>query len=102
MSFPDFLRVYRSTPHTVTGRSPSSQLFGERQMRSKIPQLYSEEDPEMRQKDAEAKGTIKTYAVKRANAKTSLIQEGDMVLLRQEKKNKLSTPFEGIPYSSPM
>ena len=39
------------------------------------------------------------YADKRANAKPSPIQEGDMVLLRQEKKNKLSTPFEGIPYT---
>ena len=64
-------------------------------MRGKISQFNfnSEEDPKLRQKDAEAKGKIKTYADKRANAKTSLIQEGDMVLLRQEKKNKLSTPL---------
>ena len=54
MSLPDFLRVYRSTPHTVTGRSPYSQLFGGREMRGKIPQfrLSSEENPEVRQKDA--------------------------------------------------
>ena len=39
------------------------------------------------------------YADKRANAKPSPIQEGDMVLLRQEKKNTISTPFEGIPYT---
>ena len=39
------------------------------------------------------------YADKRANAKPSPIREGDTVLLRQEKKNKLSTPFEGIPYT---
>ena len=36
------------------------------------------------------------YADKRANAKPSPIREGDTVL---EKKNKLSTPFEGIPYT---
>ena len=97
MSLPDFL----PTPHTVTGRSPYSQLFGGREMRGKIPQFNfnSQEDPEMRQKDAEAKGKMKTYADKRANAKSPLIQKGDMVLLRQEKKNKLSTPFEGIPYA---
>ena len=39
---------------TVTGRSPSSQLFGGREMRGKIPQFNfnSKEDPKMRQKDA--------------------------------------------------
>ena len=41
---------------------------------------------------------MKMYADKRANAKPSPIREGDTVLLRREKKNKLSTPFEGIPY----
>ena len=101
MSLPDFLRVYRSTPHTVTGRSPYSQLFGGREMRGKIPQfsLSSEEDPEVRQKDALLKRKMKIYADKRANAKPSPIREGDTVLLRQEKKNKLSTPFEGVPYT---
>ena len=39
------------------------------------------------------------YADKRANAKPSPNREGDIVLLRQEKKNKLSTLFEGIPYT---
>ena len=39
------------------------------------------------------------YADKKVNTKPSPIQEGDTVLLCQEKKNKLSTPFEGIPYT---
>ena len=51
----------------------------------------------VRQKDAKQK--MKMYADKRANAKPSPTREGDTVLLRQEKKNKLSTPFEGIPYT---
>ena len=65
-------------------------------MRGKIPQfnLSSEENPEVRRKDASAKQKMKMYADKRANAKPSPIREGDTVLLRQEKKNKLSTPFE--------
>ena len=101
MSLPDFLRVYRSTPHTVTGRRPYSQLFSGRDMRGKIPQfgLSSEEDPEVRQKDALAKQKVKMYCDKRANSKPSPIREGDTMLLRQVKKNKLSTPFEGIPYT---
>ncbi|XP_074629575.1 uncharacterized protein LOC141887198 [Acropora palmata] len=62
MSLPDFLRVYRSTPHTVTGRSPYSHLFGGREMRGKIPQfsLSTEEDHEVRQKDALKKGGMVT------------------------------------------
>ena len=70
-------------------------------MRGKIPQFSfsSEEDLEVRQKDALAKKKMKMYADKRANAKPSPIREGDTVLLRQEKKNKLSIPFEGIPYT---
>ena len=70
-------------------------------MRGKIPQfnLSSEENPEVRQKDALAKQKMKMYADKRANAKPLPIQEGDTALLGQKKKNKFSTPFEGIPYT---
>ena len=66
-------------------------------MHGKIPQ-FSLSSEEERQKDPLAKEKMKIYADKRANAKPSPIQEGDMVLLRKEKKNKLSTPFEGIPF----
>ena len=60
MSLPDFLLLYRSTPHIVTGRDPYSQLFGGREMRSKSPQfsLSSEENGEVRQKDALADDAI--------------------------------------------
>ena len=50
-------------------------------------------------KDALAKQKMKMYADKKANAIPSPIREGATVLLRQEKKNKLSTLFEGIPYT---
>ena len=70
-------------------------------MQGKIPQfsLSGEENPEVPQKDDLAKQKVNMYAGRRANAKPSPIREGDTVLLRQEKKNKLSTPFEGIPYT---
>lgn len=101
MSLPDFLQVYQSMTHTVTGRSPYSRLFGGREMCGKIPQfnLSSEENPEVRQRDTLAKQLIKMYADKKVNTKPSPIQEGDTALLCQEKKNKLSIPFEGIPYT---
>ena len=65
------VRVYRSTPHTVTGRRPYSQLFSGRDMRDKIPQfgLSSEKDPEVRQEDALAKQKVKMYCDKKANSK---------------------------------
>ena len=49
---PSLMRVYRSTPHTVTGKSPYFLLFGSREMRVKIPQSsYNvEEDSDVRQK----------------------------------------------------
>ena len=58
-------------------------------MRGKFPHfnLSSEENPEVRQKEALAKQKIKVYADKKANTKPSPIREGDTVLLRQEKKN---------------
>ena len=100
MLLPDFLRVYQSTPYTATSRSPSSQLFGGREIRGKIPQfiLSNEEDPKVRKRDALAKQKMKMYADKTTNLKPSPVQ-GDTVLLRQQRKNKLSTPFEGIPYT---
>ena len=33
------------------------------------------------------------------NARESEIQEGDKVLLRQEKENKLSTPYKQSPFT---
>ena len=88
MSLPDFLRVYRSTPQAVTGRGPCSELLGGREMRSKILHfsLSSEENPEVRQKDAMTKQKMKMYADKRANAKPFAHREGDTVLLRKKKK----------------
>ena len=67
----------QSAPHTLTGRSPYSQLFDGTEMRGKIPQfsLSSEENPEVRQKDALVKQKIKMYADKRSNAKPSPIEK---------------------------
>ena len=102
MSLPDFLGVYRLTPHTVTGRSPYSQLFGVREMRGKIPQFSLSSEGTLRwhrKVDALAKQKVKMYAAKRANAKPLPIREGDPVLLRQEKKTKLSKPAQYTQYT---
>ena len=70
-------------------------------MRGKIsPFSYNvEDDLDVRQRDVEAKSKMKSYADTKANAKKSNIHEGDLVLLHQEKRDKLSSPFETTPYS---
>ena len=85
--------MYRSTPHSTTGVSPAELLFG-RRIRTKLPQLqeFTVED-EVRDRDSERKEKGKVYADCKRNAQESKIQEGDKVLLRQEKENKLSTTY---------
>lgn len=49
-------------------------------------------------KDRQAKEKMKVYADTRNNAKESYIKEGDTVLVKTPKENKLSTPFSSKPY----
>ena len=93
-----YLVAYRSTPHTTTGVSPAELLFG-RKMRTKLPELREESiASEMRDRDGEMKAKAKQYADKRRNAQESDLTPGDKVLVRQERRNKLSTPFAPEPY----
>ena len=93
-----FLMMYRSTPHSTTGVSQAELLYG-RNCRTKLPQLgESSSESEVKDRDAERKEKGKIYADRKRNAVQSNIQAGDKVLLRQEKKNKLSTPFNSEPF----
>ena len=93
-----FLVACRSTPHTTTGVSPGELLFG-RKMRTKVPELKGESsESEMRDGDGEMKAKAKEYADKKRNAQESDLAPGEQVLVRQECKNKLSTPFAPEPY----
>ena len=93
-----YLVAYRSTPHTTKGVSPAELLFG-RKMRTKLPELKEEStESEMRDRDGEMKVKVKRYADKKRNAQESDLAPGDQVLVRQERKNKLSTPFAPEPY----
>ena len=94
-----YVTKYRSIDHTTTGRSPA-ELFFNRKMRGKLPELHADchVDLETRDRDAEVKVKTKTYADRAANAKPSDIAVGDQVLVRQERKDKFSTPFNPTPY----
>ena len=56
------------------------------------------EDSVVRVKDTQAKERMKQDADKRRRAKTSVIEVGDMVLIRQRKENKFSTRFDPHPF----
>ncbi|XP_024117578.2 uncharacterized protein K02A2.6-like [Oryzias melastigma] len=99
-----FLLAYRSTPHCVTGRSPAELLFN-RQIRTKLPELTcfqqnsTKDDVAVRRADAVRKEKGREDADRHRRAKESQVKQGDRVLLRQQKQNKLSTPFEPEPYT---
>lgn len=95
-----FLRHYRATPHSSTHISPFEALTG-RQMNTVLPQMPSTPvcETSISQNDAHSKEKMKSYADKRRNTQSSRISVGDTVLVRQPKKNKLSTPFDPRPYT---
>ena len=49
-------------------------------------------------RDSGIKAKAKVYADKKRNAKESDIGPGDKVLVKQERQNKLSTPFVPEPH----
>ena len=73
-------------------------LFG-RKMRTKLPELREKViASEVRDRDSGMKAKAKVYADKKRNAKASDISPGDKVLVKQERQNKLSTPFAPEPH----
>ena len=92
--------MYRSTPHSVTGMSPAEMLFG-RKIRTCVPEIntYRREDSEILDRDSEKKGKGKLYSDAQRNAKESEIVPGDKVLLKQNRNNKLDTPFSSDKYT---
>jgi len=99
-----FLGNYRDTPHPSTGKTPYDLSMG-RSVRTKIPTIRTEMKStpaamheEIARRDQQAKTRMKVYADERRNTKPSVIHPGDAVLVKQHKKNKLSTPFEPNPY----
>jgi hypothetical protein len=98
-SISKFLLAYRSTPHTTTGVAPAEMLFKHR-YRTKIPDItQSPIDEEIQDRDALRKLKAKQYADYDRNAKASEIEIGDKVLVRTEKKDKLTPNFEKEPYT---
>ncbi|KAJ8344863.1 hypothetical protein SKAU_G00290560 [Synaphobranchus kaupii] len=93
-----YVTVYRSIDHATTGKSPAELLFN-RKIRGKLPDISTAHaDLEVRDRDAEQKGKSKIYADERHGAKYSDVDVGDTVLVKQEKTDKLTTPFNTTPH----
>ena len=98
-----FLLAYRSTPHSTT-KVPPAQLLYNREMRGKLPSLprnhkIINRHREAKENQIKAKDKGKEYADQRRATKSSNIKVGDTVLVKQKKKNKLSTNFATTPYT---
>ena len=93
-----YLATHRTTSHSVTGVCPAESLFG-RRIRTKLPELCERavNDEEIRDRAWE-KTKAKIYADASRGTQPCDLQEGDQVLLKQKKANKLSTNFQPEPY----
>ena len=103
-----FLRQYRATPHSTTSVSRSEAL-NNRKLKTTIPELpltqciQKQSIPQnssasIVKRDAMQKQKMKIYADLKAHAQEREIKPGEVVLMRQPKENKLSTPYNPKPF----
>lgn len=98
----DYLMMYYTTPHTVTGKTPKELCFG-RTIRSKLPSLQDVEvayrDDEVYDRDRLAKQKGKEQGDHNRRATPSNIQIGDDVLMKNLlPNNKLTPTFDPTEY----
>ena len=95
-----YLIAHRSTPQTTTAVSPAELLFGSK-IRTKLPEFHEDRlVSEVQDRDGEMKVKAKLYADRKKHAEYSDLVPGNRVLLKQEKQNKLWTPFAPEPYDA--
>ena len=101
-SLQSFLRLYRATPHCTTGYAPAQLLFNNRQYKTRLPnaktdtELYQQQ--QVKENDRKHKETAKEKADKKSYVKSSDLQVGDYALCRQQRKSKITPPYDPIPY----
>ena len=96
----NFLTMYRSTPHSTTGISPT-ELLCRRTYRTKLPQLSEFwTESEVKDRDSERKEKGKVYAENRRKACDSNIQKGDTVIEAGEKEQVIHIIHTKSFYSS--
>lgn len=95
--------MYNSTPHSVTGKSPS-ELFFRRKFRDKIPSVLDienqDKDSETRDKDKIQKEKGKNYSDLKRRTTENTILKGDKVYIENMiKGNKLTPNFNPTPHT---
>lgn len=79
-----FLGNYKATPHCTTNQPPATLLFG-LNIRTTLSEVAIREDQvALHERDAWRK---------------EIFQEGDSVIVKQQKHNKLTPPYDPTPYT---
>lgn len=89
-----FLLNYRATPHATTGKSPFEIVFS-RNVKTTIPAVIdSKPNEQMEFTNQQKKSKQKEYADTKRNTKPHNFSAGDLVLCKQQKNDKYTTPYE--------
>ena len=92
-----FLRTYRAAPHASTGVAPNQLMFG-RNLTSRLPtEETTKPTPLLVSALEKYKVTAeknRVYTDKKICTKPSTMKEGDQVLVRADRKNKLSPHYK--------
>lgn len=99
----EYLVMYNSTPHSVTGKPPA-EIFFKRQFRDKIPMVgdinRQLNEWDVRDMDKEKKQLGKEYADRKRKAQECDLAPGDKVYLKNiTKDNKLSLNYDPSPHT---
>jgi hypothetical protein len=88
-----FLRTYRATPHATTNATPAELLLG-RALNSCVPEILpSSPNKKVSNYDGKQKQKMKIYADNKRKAKHINLPIGDQILVKQQKRDKLTTPY---------
>jgi hypothetical protein len=99
-----FLMAYRATPHSMTGVTPAALMFNGRKYGTNLPSIQpnasrTELQAQAELTDRKNKAKMKQNADGRGRVQLPSIKPGDQVLLKQTKRNKLTTAYETTPYT---
>lgn len=93
----EYVYMYNTTPHSVTGKAPLELLTG-RPVKDLLPSLRTDpnwrRDEQVRDNDAIRKMQGKLYADERRHARESEITTGDTVMLKNYESGKLEPNFK--------
>ena len=96
-----FLLQCRTTPHCSTGVPPAELLFN-RTVQGQLPTLVNRKvlnrHKEALQNEQKRQEYNEIYTNKKNGVKKSEVKVGDNVLVRQQRKNKLTSHFNPTPY----